>query len=117
MRVDATLCKNVAGLENLSVRNNGLSYRQDFRYNRLFRGDKLLRIVPKLGYNFTRKEFYWSLNADFEYWPQKRGFFRLNVGNGNRIYSSKVLDELKAMPDSIFNFDLIHLDYLIGSRI
>ena len=67
--------------------------------------------MPKLGYNFTRKEFYWSLNADFEYWPQKRGFFRLNVGNGNRIYSSKVLDELKAMPDSIFNFDLIHLDY------
>ena len=91
--------------------SNGLSYRQDFRYNRLFRGDKLLRIVPKLGYNFTRKEFYWSLNADFEYWPQKRGFFRLNVGNGNRIYSSKVLDELKAMPDGIFNFDLIHLDY------
>ena len=91
--------------------SNGLSYRQDFRYNRLFRGDKLLRIVPKLGYNFTRKEFYWSLNADFEYFPQKRGFFRLNVGNGNRIYSSKVLDELKAMPDSIFNFDLIHLDY------
>ena len=91
--------------------SNGLSYRQDFRYNRLFRGDKLLRIVPKLGYNFTRKEFYWSLNADFEYWPQKRGFVRLNVGNGNRIYSSKVLDELKAMPDSIFNFNLIHLDY------
>lgn len=91
--------------------SNGLSYRQDFRYNRLFRGDKLLRIVPKLGYNFTRKEFYWSLNTDFEYWPQKRGFFRLNVGNGNRIYSSRVLDELKAMPDSIFNFDLIHLDY------
>ena len=91
--------------------SNGLSYRQDFRYNRLFRGDKLLRIVPRLGYNFTRKEFYGGLNADFEYWPQKRGFFRLNVGNGNRIYSSKVLDELKAMPDSIFNFDLIHLDY------
>lgn len=91
--------------------SNGLSYRQDFRYNRIFRGDKWLRIVPKLGYNFTRKEFYWSMNADFEYWPQKRGFFRLNVGNGNRIYSSKMLDELKAMPDSIFNFDLIHLDY------
>ena len=91
--------------------SNGLSYRQDFRYNRIFRGDKWLRIVPKLGYNFTRKEFYWSLNADFEYWPQKRGFFRLSVGNGNRIYSSKMLDEPKAMPDSIFNFDLIHLDY------
>ena len=91
--------------------SNGLSYRQDFRYNRLFRGDKLLRIVPKLGYNFTRKEFYWSLNADFEYWPQKRGFFRLNVGNGNRIYSSVVLDQLKQLPDSTFNFDKVELDY------
>lgn len=91
--------------------SNGLSYRQDFRYNRLFRGDKLLRIVPKMGYNFKRKEFYWSINTDFEYWPQKRGFFRMKVGSGNRIYSSEMLDELEAMPDSIFNFDLIHLDY------
>lgn len=90
---------------------NGLSYRQDFKYNQLFKGDKLLRIVPRIGYNFTRKEFYWSANADFDYWPQKRGAIHLNFGNGNRIYSSDVLDELKAMPDSTFDFDLIHLDY------
>jgi hypothetical protein len=92
-------------------RGNGLSYRQDFRYNRLFRGDKLLRIVPKFGYNFTRKEFYWSLNTDYDYWPQRRGSVHLRVGSGNRIYSSKVMDDIKAMPDSVFNFDLIHLDY------
>ena len=91
--------------------SNGLSYRQEFRYSRLFRDGKLLRIIPKVGYNFTRKEFYWSVGNEFEYWPQKRGFIRLNIGNGNRIYSSKVLDELKAMPDSIFDFDQIHLDY------
>lgn len=91
--------------------SNGLSYRQDFKYNQLFKGDKLLRIVPRIGYNFTRKEFYWSVNADFDYWPQKRGAIHLNFGNGNRIYSSDVLDELKAMPDSTFDFDLIHLDY------
>lgn len=91
--------------------SNGLSYRQDFRYNRIFRGDKVLRVVPRFGYNFKRKEFYWSVNSEFEYWPQKRGFFKIDVGNGNRIYSSRVLDELKAMPDSIFDFNQIHLDY------
>lgn len=91
--------------------SNGLSYRQDFKYNRLFAGDKLLRIVPRIGYNFTRKEFYWSVNGDFDYWPQKRGAIHLNFGNGNRIYSSDVLDELKAIPDSTFDFNLIHLDY------
>ena len=92
-------------------KSNGLSYRQDLRYNRIFRGDRWLHIVPRFGYNFTRKEFYWSLNVDLEYLPKKRGFFKVSTGNGNRIYSSRMLDELKAMPDSTFNFDLIHLDY------
>lgn len=91
--------------------SNGLSYRQDFKYNQLFRGDRLLHVVPRFGYNFTRKEFYWSVNTDFDYWPQKRAGIHLSFGNGNRIYSSDVLDELKAMPDSIFDFDQIHLDY------
>ncbi|WP_291545939.1 DUF5686 family protein [Bacteroides sp.] len=91
--------------------SNGMSYRQDFKYNRLFSGDKLLRIIPRVGYNFTRKEFYWSVNTDFDYWPQKRAALHMNFGNGNRIYSSDVLDELKALPDSLFDFDQIHLDY------
>jgi len=95
----------------LSYGGNGLSYRQEFRYNRLFVGDKLLRVVPKFGYNFTHREFYWSLNTDFEYWPQKKGSFHFNVGNGNRIYSNEMLDELKVIPDSVFDFKQIHLDY------
>lgn len=91
--------------------SNGFSYRQEFKYNRLFEGDKLLRIVPKMGYNFKRKEFYWNVNFDFDYWPQKRASFHMNFGNGNRIYSSRVLDEIKQIPDSIFDFSQVHLDY------
>lgn len=91
--------------------NSGFAYRQEFKYNCLFSGDRLLRIVPKLGYNFKRKEFYWSMNADFDYWPQKRAAVHLNLGNGNRIYSSDVLDDLKSMPDSLFDFDQVELHY------
>lgn len=91
--------------------SNGFSYRQEFKYNRLFPGDRLLRIVPKVGYNFTRKEFYWSLDTDFGYLPEKRASFHINIGNGNRIYNSRILEDLKAIPDSVFDFDQIHLDY------
>ncbi len=91
--------------------NNGFSYRQEFKYNRLFTGDRLLRVVPKIGYNITRNEFYWSLNADYDYLPTKRASLHVSVGNGNRIYSTEILDELHAMPDSIFDFKNIHLDY------
>ena len=91
--------------------SNGISYRQEFRYNRLFPGDRLLRISPRIGYNFTRNEFYWSVRGQLDYWPRKRASLHFDVGNGNRIYSSDVLDELKAMPDSLFDFSQIHLDY------
>lgn len=91
--------------------SNGLSYRQEFKYSQLFRGDRLLRIVPRVGYNFKQKEFYWRMVADFDYWPQKRAALHLDVGNGNRIYSSEILDDLKAMPDSVFDFSKINMDY------
>ncbi len=91
--------------------SNGVSYRQEFIYNRLFPGDRLLRIAPRIGYNFTRNEFYWRVRSDFDYWPSKQVALHVEVGNGNRIYSSEMLDELKAIPDSIFDFDQIHLDY------
>lgn len=92
-------------------RSNGIAYRQEFKYNYLFSGDRLLRIVPRVGYNFKQKIFYWRMRSDFDYWPRKRAALHMEFGNGNRIYSSEVLDDLKSMPDSIFNFDLIHLDY------
>lgn len=90
---------------------HGFSYRQEFKYNRLFTGDRLLRIVPRVGYNFKENEFYWRVRSDFDYWPRKRAAFHVDFGNGNRIYSSDVLDDLKAIPDSLFDFNQIHLDY------
>ena len=59
--------------------SNGLSYRQSFKYNRLFKHDRLLRVVPKLGYNFTRKEFYWSINTEFNYLPRRWELFTLTL--------------------------------------
>lgn len=71
----------------------------------------MLRIVPQIGYNFTRKELYVKADTEFQYWPEKQAGFEINVGNGNRIYSSVVLDQLKQLPDSTFNFDKVELDY------
>jgi len=90
---------------------DGFSYRQDFKYSRLFTHDRLLRLAPRIGYNFKHREFYWRINGDYDYWPRKRASLHLNIGNGNRIYTSEVLDDIKEMPDTIFDFNKIHLDY------
>lgn len=92
-------------------KSNGLAYRQDFRYINYLKNDKSLDFKTKLGYNFTRKEFYWNINTQFTYLPQRNGFLRFSIGNGNRIYCSDVIKDLKALTDSTFNFDMINLEY------
>lgn len=89
----------------------GVSYRQEFKYNRLFYDGKLLRITPQIGYNFTKKEFYAQADIKYVYNPKKNAEFEINVGNGKRIYSSVVLDQLKDMPDSTLSFEGLSLDY------
>lgn len=96
---------------------DGVSYRQELRYSRSFKGDRLLRVAPRIGYNFKYNEFYWRVHADFDYWPKKRSSLHLKVGNGNRIYSSDVLEDLKEMPDSIFDFNKVKLDYFRNLNI
>lgn len=91
--------------------SNGYSYVQKFKYNLLLPSQKLLRIVPRFGYNFSHKEFHWRTDIDFVYWPQRIGQISLRMGNGNRIYSSDVLDDIKNLPDTALNFDKMKLDY------
>lgn len=91
--------------------SNGFSYIQRFKFNQIFENDKSVYISPRVGYNFKNNEFYWRCDADFTYFPQKLGKITLNVGNGNRIYSSEVLNRLEEYPDSILDFDKLKLDY------
>ena len=90
----------------------GLSYRQQFKYNRLFPSGRLLKVVPQVGYNFKDRELYVKGDVEFQFWPEKMGGLEVNVGNGNRIYSSVVLDKLKNMPDDdTYDFKSMGLDY------
>lgn len=49
---------------------NGISYSQEFKYNKLFHDGRLLHIVPQIGYNFTKKELYAKMDAEYVYNPE-----------------------------------------------
>ncbi len=89
---------------------DGWSYKYKIKYNQLFSKGKMLSITPTLGYRFNKKEFYWNGKVNFDYYPQRRARINLDFGNGNRIYSSEFLDDLKGKADSI-DFDKLHLTY------
>lgn len=81
--------------------SRGLNYQQVVKYNRLFNNGNLLRIVPNVGYNFTRKELYGSLELELYYNPHRQGRFYFNIGNENRIYSDLVMRQMRAVGDTL----------------
>lgn len=103
--------------------SSGFSYKQQFNYQRYFEKGCWLRLRPRIGYNFTHKEFFWSADFDFFYVPKRLGALTLKVDNGNRIYTSRVVDELKRQKDTLIDFSKLNLDYFkdtymqVGNRI
>lgn len=91
--------------------NGGLTYRQKFKYNRLFSNGKYVRVIPQIGYNFTYNYWQAKLNAYFIYWPQRNGGIELNVGNDNRVHRSiKVESILLEMRDELGLMNLKRLN-------
>ncbi|MEF9986891.1 MAG: DUF5686 family protein [Bacteroidales bacterium] len=90
--------------------SNGLSYAQRIKYNKNFKGDRLLYIEPKIGYNFKHKELYWHVRSNFDYAPKRNSSIIFEIVSGNKIGTDKILDDLKALPDTIFDYSKIHLN-------
>ena len=77
--------------------SDGVSYKQVFKYRMLMPDDRLLSITPRLGYNFKYRDLYVSLPVDLLYYPKKSAVLHLEVGNGNRIYNSRLMEEMKKL--------------------
>ena len=89
----------------------GAAYRQDLNFNTRLRNGQNLHVGTRLGYNFTHKEFYWSVNGEYQYSPERQGWVRLNVGNGNRISNSRIIERLQEIPsDSVIDFNQLNLN-------
>lgn len=92
-------------------KSNGIAYRQDIKFNTMLKNERSIYAGARIGYNFTNKEFYWNIGSEYIYWPEHRGSLHFNMGNGNRIGSSRILDELKKLPtDSILDVKKLNLE-------
>lgn len=89
----------------------GYSYRVDFPIRFLLEKGRSFELFPRVGYNFTNKQFYWQGRGSVNYYPRKRGVLSFTIGNGERIYNSSVLDKLKNDTKEKIDFDKLNLEY------
>lgn len=93
----------------------GYSYRVDFPLQLQIRNGQSFELFPRIGYNFTEKQFYWRVTSTLNYLPRKQGNLILTLGNGERIYNSSVLDRLKSLTRDQINFNKMNLNYFNDS--
>lgn len=95
-------------LLNYSTRQ-GLSYTQKFRYKRETPDGKLFSLEPRIGYNFTFKELYWGVKGELNYLPKRMSRVFLDIGNGNRIETDRIRNQLRKLPFMVFDSTKLNL--------
>ena len=78
----------------------GVTYKFNLRFNYVFSPKYDLYLRFKGGYSFKQHQFYFRVPIYFNYNKKHNGYVKLEVGNGNRIVNSEILDALHN-PDSI----------------
>lgn len=92
-------------------KRRGLTYKFDVRGSYLFNDNNALSLRFKGGYSFKLKQFYYSLPFRWNYDVRHNGYVEAELGNGNRITNSKVLEQVKAERNDTIDWDAMHLDY------
>ena len=73
---------------------HGLSYKMRLGARFNFSAHRYLTLEPTFGYNFKRKQFYINAPLRMTYNPKREGYAEIEVGNGNRITNSSVIETI-----------------------
>ncbi len=91
--------------------HKGLSYRFKLgaRYN--FNDDVYLMMNTRFGYNFKQRKFYFKIPVRLNYAYRNRdAYAEITWANGNRIYNSTVVDEIRNQQGDLPELDDQKLD-------
>ncbi len=91
--------------------SRGLSYKLSMNMRSFLHGNRELQFRPRVGYNFKQHAFYWNVRGNFSYNPLRLGAVGFDIGEGNRSYSSVVLDRIKSIAVDSLKFENLNLSY------
>lgn len=89
---------------------NGTSYAQKLKFTKFDAQERGFLIEPSIGYNFKFKDFYWKVRGAYNYSPALMGNFTFDVGNGDKIHTDRIRNELANLPCTVFDTTTINLN-------
>ena len=91
--------------------SRGLSYKMALNLTSATKRGEELSLRPMAGYNFKQGAFYWDVDGRYLYSPRRLGTVRIDVGSGNRTYSSEALNRIEKIAADSLNFEDLDLGY------
>lgn len=95
----------------------GLTYKFDAKGSYSFTSNSSIAVRFKAGYAFKQHRFYFNLPIQYYYDRKNNGYVELEVGNGNRISSSALLDIVKQQHSDTINWDEHDISYFKDTKI
>lgn len=92
-------------------KRKGLTYKLDIRGRYYFSPNLMASARLKGGYSFKQKRFYFQLPLKFYFDVRHNGYLQCEIGNGNQIYNSSVLDDIKTQNADSINWDGMFMTY------
>lgn len=93
---------------------NGITIREQARYNGRFSNGQTLYLRGEIGYAFRLNELRWRLFSEYTYLPQHRGRLTLEARRSNSTFSSRFIqtinDALQQDPNTV-HFDSLGIEY------
>ena len=95
----------------------GLYYRFDFRGNYPFTDNSDIRWRLKAGYSFKQHQLYFTLPVTYTFDATHHGNITLEVGYGNRITNTTVIEQVKTLWGENGQWEEMDLDEFLDSHV
>ncbi len=92
-------------------KRKGVTYRFKINGSYIFSENREISLAFNAGYSFKQKNLYFNVPLRYTYYKKKNGYIELEIGNGNRITNSSIVDQIKNEPLDSINWREMNLDY------
>ena len=89
----------------------GLTYKFKINGSYKFSLNSDFSVAFNAGYSFKQKQLYFNIPIKFNFNKKRNGYVGLEIGNGNRITNSSIVDQVKHESLDSIDWDRMNLDY------
>lgn len=89
----------------------GITYKLKINGSYNFSLNKNISLYLNSGYSFKQHQLYFRMPIRFTYNKTRNGYAEFEIGNGNRITNSSIVEQIKNETLDSINWDNMNLDY------